>query len=555
MRYYCGLYSYHFIIYVITRILLYFFFFFFFQAEDGIRDAQESRGLGDVYKRQGINAEYGGNKLLSMAQHLPLQSTSVKYDKLSEDPTEGPVASRPCRDIVFALSFLAGVGAMVASVSMNVPALTQAFDHSSVKQDLYTHTETVQALAFAFAAAVLFAVIWLVFMRFCVRCAVYCTYIMVLTVEVAGTVGLFYLARDTTSSTPQRLLYSLGVIACLLVLYTLYQGYKLKSRVDLCATMVRISGHVLVSSPALLLVALGLVCLKFGYAILCTASMWVLHQSDMEHKGWVTLCLVLMAFWGLAVMSNLVLVTIYGCLGRWYHSQEGGTFKSLGRACTTSLGSVCFGSLVVASIQTAHTGCQTLQKKGWIPRYLMCVLDYVFNALEAAVESCNTYGFVQVAVKGTSFVESSKRAMTFLKYRGLTALLSESILSRLQALGSFAAAILCGLVAVGSCKYVLHVTLSDHERTTLLAAAATLGWFVVYALIAPLHSLATALLVCFAESPEVMANSHADQYNLLVDSWKQVYGEEFVDKAATLAHDEDLMCKNAEPEIKETDMA
>ncbi len=25
---------------------------FFFQAEDGIRDAQASRGLGDVYKRQ-----------------------------------------------------------------------------------------------------------------------------------------------------------------------------------------------------------------------------------------------------------------------------------------------------------------------------------------------------------------------------------------------------------------------------------------------------------------------------------------------------------------------
>eukprot|EP00658_Telonema_sp_P-2_P066068 TRINITY_DN55181_c0_g1_i2.p2 TRINITY_DN55181_c0_g1~~TRINITY_DN55181_c0_g1_i2.p2 ORF type:complete len:114 (+),score=28.40 TRINITY_DN55181_c0_g1_i2:25-366(+) len=30
----------------------FYFFFFFFQAEDGIRDAQESRGLGDVYKRQ-----------------------------------------------------------------------------------------------------------------------------------------------------------------------------------------------------------------------------------------------------------------------------------------------------------------------------------------------------------------------------------------------------------------------------------------------------------------------------------------------------------------------
>ena len=28
-------------------------FFLFFQAEDGIRDLVRSRGLGDVYKRQG----------------------------------------------------------------------------------------------------------------------------------------------------------------------------------------------------------------------------------------------------------------------------------------------------------------------------------------------------------------------------------------------------------------------------------------------------------------------------------------------------------------------
>ena len=33
-------------------LLSFLLFFFFFQAEDGIRDAQESRGLGDVYKRQ-----------------------------------------------------------------------------------------------------------------------------------------------------------------------------------------------------------------------------------------------------------------------------------------------------------------------------------------------------------------------------------------------------------------------------------------------------------------------------------------------------------------------
>ena len=46
---------------VIFWFVFFFFFsfvsllFFFFQAEDGIRDLVRSRGLGDVYKRQGKN--------------------------------------------------------------------------------------------------------------------------------------------------------------------------------------------------------------------------------------------------------------------------------------------------------------------------------------------------------------------------------------------------------------------------------------------------------------------------------------------------------------------
>ncbi len=37
---------------IYTDYLSYDYFRFFFQAEDGIRDVERSRGLGDVYKRQ-----------------------------------------------------------------------------------------------------------------------------------------------------------------------------------------------------------------------------------------------------------------------------------------------------------------------------------------------------------------------------------------------------------------------------------------------------------------------------------------------------------------------
>ena len=44
-------------------------FVFFFQAEDGIRDLVRSRGLGDVYKRQ------GGGKALPLRRGIAFASS------------------------------------------------------------------------------------------------------------------------------------------------------------------------------------------------------------------------------------------------------------------------------------------------------------------------------------------------------------------------------------------------------------------------------------------------------------------------------------------------
>ena len=39
-------------------VYMLFFFFVFFQAKDGIRGLVRSRGLGDVYKRQGQDSDF-----------------------------------------------------------------------------------------------------------------------------------------------------------------------------------------------------------------------------------------------------------------------------------------------------------------------------------------------------------------------------------------------------------------------------------------------------------------------------------------------------------------
>ena len=51
--------------------------FFFFQAEDGIRDAQESRGLGDVYKRQELEKLTNDAEDILKALELPFRTVQL----------------------------------------------------------------------------------------------------------------------------------------------------------------------------------------------------------------------------------------------------------------------------------------------------------------------------------------------------------------------------------------------------------------------------------------------------------------------------------------------
>ena len=65
---------------------------FFFQAEDGIRDRSPSRGLGDVYKRQGYTREERKFMTDTILRHRDMKEESESFasifyraDKLSRD--------------------------------------------------------------------------------------------------------------------------------------------------------------------------------------------------------------------------------------------------------------------------------------------------------------------------------------------------------------------------------------------------------------------------------------------------------------------------------------
>ena len=84
--------------------------------------------------------------------------------------------------------------------------------------------------------------IWLLFVRYCVKCAVYSLFAITLAAEVTGCVSLFYLANSNTVETGWETSWLNGFAVCVLCLffYTAHILYMLANRITLAASMIKV---------------------------------------------------------------------------------------------------------------------------------------------------------------------------------------------------------------------------------------------------------------------------------------------------------------------------
>eukprot|EP00831_Metopus_contortus_P041735 TRINITY_DN32800_c0_g1_i1.p1 TRINITY_DN32800_c0_g1~~TRINITY_DN32800_c0_g1_i1.p1 ORF type:complete len:172 (+),score=35.76 TRINITY_DN32800_c0_g1_i1:83-598(+) len=115
------------------------FFFFFFQAEDGIRDVERSRGLGDVYKRQLIQLLFLEAKFLSFIEEICFRSSQIHNFRASisvffhhyaflavvcvgySRPTADSAAALHTAEVAFIADFHEGTGAYVGVADHTFP--------------------------------------------------------------------------------------------------------------------------------------------------------------------------------------------------------------------------------------------------------------------------------------------------------------------------------------------------------------------------------------------------------------------------------------------------
>jgi hypothetical protein len=230
------------------------------------------------------------------------------------------------------------------------------------------------------------------------------------------------------------------------------------------------------------------------------------------------LCFLLF-FWVSQLCKYAGHTIIAGSTASWYFgkTETRCTLNSALRVFTTSLGSVVYGSVMMALFKAIRVISSAIRVSGTLLEALCgtCLL-----ALEAVMRMFNIYGFVLVAMYGYSFNHAASRAYKLLVENNMRGMMLDDVVAITVVVGG------CGMGAIGvaACWVGLRLGLAngyqDYDFTvTLFIPSFVLGLMVGFVVLEVLESIVTTIYTCFAEEPRVLATTDRTLYQELKEQW------------------------------------
>ncbi|KAF9307795.1 putative choline transporter, neither null mutation nor overexpression affects choline transport [Podila horticola] len=217
-------------------------------------------------------------------------------------------------------------------------------------------------------------------------------------------------------------------------------------------------------------------------------------------------------YWLSQVLTNIVHTTIAGVFAAHYFKSLSGhpTWTCLKRSCTTSFGTICFGGLIYAIVQTIKKALDVL---GGGSSILACASEGCFHYINKALESITPLVYCEVAIYGKPFLPAGRDAFAVVKDRGLEVVLNEIIISTVWSVGAFFGAYTSAIL---SQEYLMMVMGGRHtpdvKHHTLQIWIVTglvfvLSMQVMFTAGAVVHSGVATIFITLAEDPDAMAEA------------------------------------------------
>jgi hypothetical protein len=189
--------------------------------------------------------------------------------------------------------------------------------------------------------------------------------------------------------------------------FTLYYTYVVWKRIPFAASTLVTAITAIKCNMGLSFFAYNNLVLTFLWSIWWSlafvATSYVLSDCNMgqdgaycenEINGGLIFLFLISFFWVCQVLKNIVHCTVAGTVGTWWFIPNeaksccsSAVISSYYRSITTSFGSICFGSLIVAIIQATREIVNSMRTEE--NSLLLCLIDCVLGLLEYLAEQFN----------------------------------------------------------------------------------------------------------------------------------------------------------------------
>ena len=252
--------------------------------------------------------------------------------------------------------------------------------------------------------------------------------------------------------------------------------------------------------------------------------------------------LLLLFFWTQQVLQNVVHCTTAGTVGAWWFSYVGdpswcspNMTDALYRSLTYSFGSICFGSLLVAILQTLERMARSARRRR-DGALLACILECILHYMRHLLEYFNSWAFCYVGLYGYDYLSAGKNVIQLFKTRGWSTFASDRLIFRVLYASQLTIALVSGSAAALVDAAMRNKSMfTDENNADVSLNSHIFAFFVGFitglvlsgSSLFVVESAARTIIVCFAESPADFQEHHPELCQSMRQGWADVYPDEW----------------------------
>jgi len=238
-------------------------------------------------------------------------------------------------------------------------------------------------------------------------------------------------------------------------------------------------------------------------------------------------------YWTSQVIKNVVHVTVSGVFGVYYflyntpNMPSGSvTMGALYRSMTTSFGSICFGSLLIAIIRFLRALAQSLQDRNnneGALAIIACIAVCILGCIESLIEYFNQYAFAHVAIYGKPFCQAGKDTWNMILDRGIEAIINDNLVGNVLGMLSILAGVINAVLCYVYCLLLSPAIIGNKPLLWgCLVAAFFIGLAFMIVIAEVVESGITTTFVALGEDPQALARNQPALFEQIRSTWPRV---------------------------------